>query len=211
MRRRLAALGERERWTGPSPTTMRALEGASPASSGWGRQPPRPWRRVEAWGQALAEEIGRRIAGREGAKGPRGGAAVQRRVVARTHRRQPGDEERLVVRRSRDRDHQQVVHVDDALSNAGPETPLGAWARVAHAEQRSLPPAQQERSRGGGLGGAPGAGVAAASHAVVPGHMVPGQGNPAGKKMDPGNPLPPDSPRYRSHFIRGLSVRNDIA
>ena len=62
---------------------------------------------------------------------------VKRRVVSRTHRRQPGDEEIRVVIRDRDRDHPQVVQGEDALSNAVPETPLGACARVAQAEHRS--------------------------------------------------------------------------
>ena len=48
--------------------------------------------------------------------------AVKRRVVSRTHRRQQGDEEVLVVIRYRDRD-QQVVKVDYYLSTLA-ETPL---------------------------------------------------------------------------------------
>ncbi len=41
---------------------------------------------------------------RDGSKGPLVVEAVKRRVVSRTHRRQQGDQETLVVIRSRDRD-----------------------------------------------------------------------------------------------------------
>jgi hypothetical protein len=73
---------------------------------------------------------------RDGSKGPWVVEAVQRRVGSRTHRHQPGEEETLVVIRYRDRAQQKVVKVDDALSNAVPEAPLGAWARVAKAKHR---------------------------------------------------------------------------
>src|SRR5215213_1342472 len=72
-----------------------------------------------------------RVKGGTHPKGPLGVEAVKRRVVSRTHRRQPGDEETLVVIRSRDRDQQEVVKVDYDLSNAVPETPLWECARVA--------------------------------------------------------------------------------
>ena len=62
--------------------------------------------------------------------------AVKRRMLSRTHRRQPGDEEMLVVIRYRDRDQQEVVRVDYYLSNATPETPIWEFARVAKAEHR---------------------------------------------------------------------------
>jgi hypothetical protein len=90
---------------------------------------------------------------RDGSKGPLVVAAVNRRVVSRTHRRQHGDAETLVVIRSRDRDQQEVVKVNDYLSNAVPETALGAFARVATAAhgQGRMPPAEQERGRFGGL------------------------------------------------------------
>jgi hypothetical protein len=78
----------------------------------------------------------RRIAGRDGAKGPRVVEIVKRRVVSRTHRRQQGDEELGVVLRSCDRDQDKVVKVDSYLSHAVPETPLWELARVAKAEHR---------------------------------------------------------------------------
>ena len=66
--------------------------------------------------------------------------------ILRTHRRQQGDPETLVVLRYRDRDQAQVVQGDYYLSNAAPETPLGEFARVAKAEHRieECLPAEQE-------------------------------------------------------------------
>jgi len=75
--------------------------------------------------------------------------AVTSRVVSRTHRRQQGDEERVVVIRDRDRDQDPVVTGDDSLSNAWPETPLGALARVAQAAQRSEACLQSSQSEAG--------------------------------------------------------------
>jgi hypothetical protein len=74
---------------------------------------------------------------------------VQRRVVSSTHRRQQGAEERRVVIRDRDRDTQQVVQGDDSLSNAVPETPLEACARVANAEHRLEACLQSSKSEAG--------------------------------------------------------------
>ena len=133
----------------PSHTTIRDLEVEPPEDSGRGRRPRRPWPSVEAWSQSLADETWLRIDVRDGAKGPLVVETVQRRVVSRTHRRQQGDEERLVVIRDRDRDNQQVVKVDDSLSNAVPETPLGECARVAKAEHRIEECLQRSKSETG--------------------------------------------------------------
>src|SRR6266702_312999 len=103
-RRRLAALGERSMLAGPANTSMRDGEVEPPASSGRGRRPQRPWPPVEAWSQSLEETAWHRSAVRDGRKGPLVVEAVKRRVVSRTHRRQQGDQETLVVIRSRDRD-----------------------------------------------------------------------------------------------------------
>ena len=149
LRRRLAALGERSLLAVPSNTAMRALETAPPESSGRGRRPQRPWDSVAAWSQSLADAAGQRIDVRDGRKGPLVGEAVKRRVGSRTHRRQPGDEELVVVIRSRDRDQQAVVKVDDDLSHAVPETPLWACARVAKAEHRIEACLQRSKSEAG--------------------------------------------------------------
>ena len=117
----------------PSNTTIRDLEVEPAAYSGRGRRPKRPWQSVEAWSQSRADETWRRIDVRDGSKGPLVVEAVKRRVVSRTHRRQQGDEELVVVIRSRDRDQEQVVQVDYYLSNAAPETLLWELARVAKA------------------------------------------------------------------------------
>src|SRR5712691_9116393 len=118
LRRRLAALGERSLLAVPSNTAMRDLETAPPEASGRGRRPKRPWYSVEAWSQSLADASWQRIDVRDGSKGPLVVEAVKRRVVSRTHRRQQGDAETVVVVRSRDRDQQAVVQVDYSLSNA---------------------------------------------------------------------------------------------
>lgn len=120
LRRRLAAWGAPSLLAVPANTTRRALEGAPPAASGRGHRPTRPWHSVEAGSQSRADAPWCRSDGRAGAKGPLVGEAVHRRVVSRTQRRQPGDEESLVVLRSRDRDNQPVVKGDASLSNAVP-------------------------------------------------------------------------------------------
>jgi SRSO17 transposase len=148
-RRRLARLGERYMLAVPGNTLIRDLETALPASRGRGRPPTPPWQRVEAWSAALAEGAWQRIDVRDGSKGPLVVEVVKRRVVARTPRRQQGDEELLIVLRYRDRDHQQVVKVDFYLSNAAPGIPLWQLARVAKAEHRIEEWLQRSKSEAG--------------------------------------------------------------
>ena len=148
-RRRLAGLGERYLLAVPSNTLIRELETAPPVSNGQGRQPQRPWQSVEQWSQALSDDAWKRIDVRDGSKGPLVVEVVKRRVVSRTHRRQQGHEELVMVMRSRDRDNQQVVKVDYYLSNATPETPLWQFARVAKAEHRIEDGIQRSKSEAG--------------------------------------------------------------
>jgi SRSO17 transposase len=148
-RRRLAALGERYVLAVPSNTAMRDLEVEPPASSRRGRPPKRPWQRVETWCESLGDAAWRRIDVRDGSKGPLVVEVVKRRVVSRTHRRQQGDEELLVVRRCRDRDQEQVVKGDYSLSNAALETPLWELARVAKAAHRIEECMQRSKSEAG--------------------------------------------------------------
>ena len=54
-----------------------------------------------------------------------------------------------MVLRDRDRENQQVVQGDASLSNAVPETPLGALARVAKAAQRLEACLQRSKSEAG--------------------------------------------------------------
>jgi SRSO17 transposase len=114
-----------------------------------GRQPQRPWQSVEQWSQALSDDAWKRIDVRDESQGPLVVEVVKRRVVSRTHRRQQGHEERVVVMRYRDRDNQQVVKIDYSLSKAAPETPLWQFAPVAKAEHRIEDCRQHSKSEAG--------------------------------------------------------------
>lgn len=212
-RRRLEALGERYLLAVPSNTSMRDVEVEPPEYSGRGRRPQRPWHNVEAWSQALTAEAWRRIDVRDGSKGPLVVEVVKRRVVSRTHRRQQGDEEMLVVIRYYDRDNQQVVQVDYYLSNAAPETLLEECARVAKAAHRIEACLQRSKSEAG-----------LAEYEVR--HWTGWQQHQTlaflatwflvretqrGKKMDPCDHLTPDPPRHRNDLARGISVWDDVA
>jgi SRSO17 transposase len=212
-RRRLAALGERYLLAVPSNTAIRDLEVEPPAASGPGRRPTRPWQNVAAWSQSLGEEAWGRIDVRDGAKGPLVVEAVKRRVVSRTHRRQQGDEEMLVVLRYRDRDNQQVIKVDYYLSNAVPATPLWEFARVAKAEHRIEECLQRSKSEAGLADYEVRHWTGWQHHqtlSLLATWFLVGE-TQRGKKMDPCDDLTPDSPRHRDDLARGLSVRDDVA
>src|SRR5712691_7125638 len=212
-RRRLATLGERYLLAVPSNTSMRDLETALPEPSGRGRRLQRPWQSVAQWGASLDDATWRRTDVRDGAKGPLVVEVVKRRVVARTHRRQQGDEELLVVIRYHDRDKQQVVKVDYYLSNAAPETPLGALARVAKAGHRIEECLQRSKSEAG-----------LADYEVR--HWTGWHHHHTlsllatwflerethrGKKMDACDDVTADSPRHCGDLTRGVSVWDDVA
>jgi len=212
-RRRLAALGERYLLAVPSNTLIRDLEIEPPESSGRGRRPNRPWQSVATWSQALDEQAWRRIDVRDGAKGPLVVDSVKRRVVSRTHRRQQGDEELMVVVRYRERDNNRIVKVDYYLSNAAPETPLGQCAQVAKAEHRIEECLQRSKSEAG-----------LADYEVR--HWTGWHHHQTlsllatwflerethrGKKMDTGDNVPTDSPGHRADLTRGVSVWDDVA
>ena len=212
-RRRLTALGERYVLAVPSNTTIRDLEVEPPEYSGRGRRPQRPWPSVEAWSQSLADETWLRIDVRDGSKGPLVVETVKRRVVSRTHRRQQGDEEILVVIRYRDRDNQQVVQVDYYLSNAVPETPLGECARVAKAEHRIEECLQRSKSEAG-LADYEVRNWTGWQHhqtlsLLATWFLV--RETDRGKKMDPGDDLTADSSGHCDDLARGVSVRHDVA
>lgn len=133
----------------PGNTLRRDLETAPPEHNSRGRRPQRPWPCVDAWSASLEDGAWKRIDVRDGAKGPLVVDVVKRRVVARTPRRQQGDEELVVVLRYRDRDNQQVVKVDFDLSNAEPGTSLWQLARVAKAEHRIEECLQRSKSEAG--------------------------------------------------------------
>jgi SRSO17 transposase len=211
-RRRLAALGERYLLAVPSNTLIRDLETAPPEASGRGRPPTRPWQRVEPWSQALSADAWRRVDVRDGSKGPLVVDVVKRRVVSRTHRRQQGHEEMLVVMRYRDRDNQQVVKVDYYLSNAEPETPLWEFARVAKAEHRIEECLQRSKSEAGladyevrnwtGWHHHQTLSLLATWFLVTE--------TQRGKKMDASDDVTADTDGHRGDLVQRVSVRNDI-
>jgi len=212
-RRRLVALGERYMLAVPSNTLLRDLETPPPEYSGRGRRPTRPWQSVAQWCQSLDDAAWRRIDVRDGSKGPLVVDVVKRRVASRTHRRQQGDEEMLVVMRYRDRDNQQVVKVDYYLSNAAPVTPLWEFARVAKAEHRIEACLQRSKSEAGladyevrnwtGWQHHQTLSLLATWFLVRETHR--------GKKMDACDHVTPDSAGYRDDLTRGVSVRDDVA
>ena len=212
-RRQLAALGERYVLAVPSNTAMRDLETALPEYSGRGRPSKRPWHNVGTWSQSLGDEAWQRIDVRDGSKGPLVVEAVKRRVVSRTHRRQQGEEETLVVIRSRDRDQQEVVKVDYYLSNAVPGTPLWEFARVAKAAHRIEECIQRSKSEAG-LADYEVRNWTGWQHhqtlsLLATWFLV--RETARGKKMDPCDDLTADSPRHRDDLARDVSVRHDAA
>jgi SRSO17 transposase len=212
-RRRLAAVGERYLLAVPSNTALRDLETEPPVYSGRGRPGQRPWHSVETWSQALSEEAWQRIDVRDGSKGPLVVEAVKRRVVSRTHRRQQGEEETLVVIRYRDRDQQAVVKVDYYLSNAVPETPLWEFARVAKAEHRIEECLQRSKSEAG-LADYEVRNWRGWQHhqtlsLLATWFLV--RETARGKKMDPCDHLTADSPRHRHDPARGISMWHEAA
>ena len=212
-RRRLATLGERYLLAVPSNTAMRDLETEPPEYRGQGRRPRPPWQSVEAWSQSLGEEAWHRIDVRDGSKGPLVVEAVKRRMLSRTHRRQPGDEEMLVVIRYRDRDQQEVVKVDYYLSNATPETPVWEFARVAKAEHRIEECIQRSKSEAGLADYEVRNWTGWQQHQTLSllatWFLV--RETERGKKMDPCDDLAADSPGHRDDFARGISVRHHAA
>jgi SRSO17 transposase len=148
-RRRLDRLGERYLLAVPSNTSIRDLETEEPPYSGRGRRPKRPWQRVDRWIASLSKRAWTTVDVRDGSKGPLVIEIVKRRVVGRTHRRQQGHPEMLVVIRYRDRDNRRVLKTDYYLSNASAETELAEFARVAKAEHRIEECIQRAKSEAG--------------------------------------------------------------
>ena len=150
---------------------------------------------------------------RDGAKGPLVVEIVKRRVVGRTHRRQPGDEEILVVIRYDDRDKQQVVKVDSYLSNAVPEIPLAALARVAKAAHR-IAACLQRSKREAGLADYEGRQWTGWHHHQTLSLLATWfleRETQRGKKMDPCDDVAADSPRHCGDLTGGVSVWDDVA
>jgi len=148
-RRRLDRLGERYLLAVPSNTLIRDLEADEPPYSGRGRYPKRPWQRVDKWIASLDKRAWTTIDVRDGSKGPLVIEIVKRCVLGRTHRRQEGHPEVLVVIHYRDRDNRRVVKTDYYLSNAPAQTELAEFARVAKAENRIEQCIQRAKSEAG--------------------------------------------------------------
>ena len=212
-RRRLDALGEQYLLAVPSNTSMRAMAVEPPEYSGRSRRPQRPWQHVEAWSQSLDDTAWHRIDGRDGSKGPLVVEAVKRRVVSRTHRRQQGAQETLVVLRYRDRAQAQVVKVDYSLSNAAPETSLEECARVAKAEHRIEECLQRSKSEAGLADYEVRNWTGWQQHQTLSllatWFLV--QETDRGKKMDPCDHLATDSSGHCHALVRGVSVWDDVA
>lgn len=148
-RRRLDTLQERYLLSVACNTLVRDLEVDPPAYQGRGRQPERPWTRVDKWTSSRPDKDWIQVDVRDGAKGPLRIEMRKRRVVARTDKGGPGHEEVLVVIRYKDRDDQQVVKTDYYLSNASADTELSEFARVAKAEHRIEECLQRAKSEAG--------------------------------------------------------------
>jgi SRSO17 transposase len=213
LRRRLATLGERYLLAVPSNTVIRDLEGEPPASSGRGRRPKRPWQSVATWSQTRDDQAWRRIDVRDGAKGPLVVDIIKRRVVSRTHRRQEGEEELLVIVRYRDRDNQRIVKMDYYLSNAAPDTPLWQRAQVAKAEHRIEECLQRSKSEAGLADYEVRHWTGWHHHQTLSllATWFRERETHRGKKMDTSHDVPPDSPRHRDDFTRGIAVWDDVA
>jgi len=148
-RRRLNLLTERYLLAVPSNTLVRDLHVDPPKYSGHGRQPKRPWTRVDQWTQSLDARDWTVIDVRDGAKGPIIVEAVKRQVIARTDKGKEGHEEVLVVIRYKDRDDRQVVKTDYHLSNGKIDTALSEFVRAAKAEHRVEESIQRSKSEAG--------------------------------------------------------------
>jgi SRSO17 transposase len=95
----LRARGERDVLGVPCTTTIRALAAPLPTSQGRGRRPQAPWQSVTDWRQSLGPTAWRRLAVRDGEKGPGAIEMVTRRVQTRLERKRTGPEAWLVVTR----------------------------------------------------------------------------------------------------------------
>jgi SRSO17 transposase len=132
-RKQLATDGERYMLAVPSNTSIRDLEAEPPPYSGQGRRPKVAFRGVRAWCEALPAVAWTKLTVRDGEKGPLEVEILARRVESKVDRRVVGFEETLVVIRYADSG---VLKHDYYLSNAGRDTPLAEFARVAKAAHR---------------------------------------------------------------------------
>lgn len=131
----------------PSNTTIRDLDAQPPEYGGHGRRPQQPFQRVDRWAAALPKSAWTECNVRDGAKGPLVVEVARCRVLTRTERSQPHEEEALLVFRAKQEDG--TWKHDYALSNAAAETPLAEFARVFKAEHRIEECFQRGKSEAG--------------------------------------------------------------
>ena len=131
----------------PSNTTVRDLDSPAPDYHGSGRHPKQPFQRVDRWAAALPESAWTKLDVRDGTKGPLVVEVACCRVLARTERSKPADEETLLVFRAKQDD--ETWKRDYALSNASAQTPLAEFARVFKAEHRIEECFQRGKSEAG--------------------------------------------------------------
>ena len=113
---------------------------AVPSGRGW---------RIDKWVDTVSKRGWTKVDVRDGSKGPLIVEATKRRVVARTEKRQEGDQETLVIIRVRQRDTRRIVQTDYYLSNAVAETNAAEFARAAKAEHRIEECIQRSKSEAG--------------------------------------------------------------
>jgi SRSO17 transposase len=133
-RDKLRHQGERYLLAVPSNTLVRDLDVPPPEYSGRGRHPKSPFLRLDRWRAALPGDAWTSIEVRDGEKGPLVVAVVKRRVQARTATGGTGPDELLFVTREAQSDG--TFKHDYYLSNADPDEPLSALARVTKAAHR---------------------------------------------------------------------------
>jgi SRSO17 transposase len=133
-RRDLNERGEQYLLAVPCDMLIRDLDVAPPAYQGKGQPRKRPWQRVDAWRDSLAENAWTRISVRDGEKGPLEVEVATCRVQAKISQRAMEYEETLVVIRSLD--DEGVTKYDFYFSNAPRGTAAKEFARVALAAHR---------------------------------------------------------------------------
>lgn len=131
----------------PSNTMVRDLDAPVPEYSGRGRRPKQKFQRVDRWAAALPESAWTEHDVRDGTKGPLVVEVARCRVLARTERSRPDDEETLLVFRAKQDDG--TWKHDYALCYATTETPLVEFARVFKAEHRIEECFQRGKSEAG--------------------------------------------------------------
>jgi SRSO17 transposase len=133
-RRELQERSEQYLLAVPCDMLIRDLDAEPPAYRGRGALPKRPFQRVDQWRDALADDAWKRIAVRDGEKGPLEVELATCRVQTKISRRVMQYEETLVIVRCLD--EQGATKYDFYFSNAARETPVKEFARVALAAHR---------------------------------------------------------------------------